>query len=75
MKKLTRDKFISFYYETAKEFPEIKLDPKKAALLIVDLQNEFVLRDFGEALEFKKDGRMGQVDSFPRQTRQHCDSE
>ena len=56
MKKLTRDKFISFYYETAKEFPEIKLDPKKAALLIVDLQNEFVLRDFGEALEFKKMG-------------------
>jgi len=56
MKKLTRDKFISFYYETAKEFPEIKLDPKKTALLIVDLQNEFVLRDFGEALEFKKMG-------------------
>jgi len=56
MKKLTRDKFISFYYETAKEFPEIKLDPKKTALLIVDMQNEFVLRDFGEALEFKKMG-------------------
>jgi nicotinamidase-related amidase len=57
MEQLTRDaKFISFYYETTKEFPEIKLDPMKTALLIVDMQNEFVLRDFGEALEFKKMG-------------------
>ena len=52
----TRKRFTSFYYETAGELPEIKLDPKKTALLIVDLQNEFVLRDFGEALEFKKAG-------------------
>lgn len=49
-------KFLSFYYETMKEFPEIKLDPKKTALLIVDMQNEFILRDFGEALEFKAMG-------------------
>lgn len=54
---MKRDKkFLSFYYETVKEFPEIELDPKKTALLIVDLQNEFVLRDFGEALEFKEMG-------------------
>ncbi|MDD2215707.1 MAG: cysteine hydrolase [Eubacteriales bacterium] len=54
---MKRDKkFLSFYYETVKDFPEIKLDPKKTALLIVDLQNEFVLRDFGEALEFKEMG-------------------
>lgn len=52
----TREKFRSFYYETAGELPEVKLDPKKTALLIVDLQNEFVLRDFGEALEFKEAG-------------------
>lgn len=52
----TRKKFISFYYETAGELPEIKLDPAKTALLIVDMQNEFVLRDFGEALEFKEAG-------------------
>ena len=51
----TRERFKSFYYETVK-LPEIKLDPKKTALLIVDLQNEFVLRDFGEALEFKEMG-------------------
>lgn len=54
---MERDKkFLSFYYETTKEFPEIKLDPKKTALLIVDMQNEFILRDFGEALQFKEMG-------------------
>lgn len=55
--KYTPDpKYVSFYYETTKEWPEIKLDPKATALLIVDMQNEFVLRDFGEALEFQKMG-------------------
>ena len=49
-------KFLSFYYDTATEFPEIKVDPQKTALLIVDMQNEFILRDFGEALEFKEAG-------------------
>lgn len=49
-------KFLSFYYETMAEFPDIKLDPKKTALLIVDMQNEFILRDFGEALQFKEMG-------------------
>ncbi|MHC1721948.1 MAG: cysteine hydrolase family protein [Aminipila sp.] len=49
-------KYLSFYYETTDEFPEVKLDPKKTALCIVDLQNEFVLRDFGEALAFKEAG-------------------
>lgn len=52
----TRRKYLSFYYETVGELPEVKLDPNKTALLIVDLQNEFVLRDFGEALEFKANG-------------------
>ena len=52
----TRDKYRSFYYETAGELPEVKLDPKTTALMIVDMQNEFVLRDFGEALEFKENG-------------------
>ena len=54
---MKRDKkYLSFYYETTPEFPEITLNPKKTALLIVDMQNEFVLRDFGEALEFKAMG-------------------
>ncbi|MDR1572109.1 MAG: cysteine hydrolase family protein [Clostridiales Family XIII bacterium] len=52
----TRERYLSFYYETAKELPAVALDPKKTALLIVDMQNEFVLRDFGEALEFKAMG-------------------
>ena len=38
------------------EVEEPKIDPKKMALLLVDLQNEFVLRDFGEALPFKEAG-------------------
>jgi nicotinamidase-related amidase len=51
----TREKFISFYYK-GQALPEIRIDSKKTALLIVDMQNEFVLRDFGEALEFKEMG-------------------
>lgn len=47
-------KYLSFYYDTTEEFPEIKLNPKTTALCIVDMQNEFVLRDFGEALQFKE---------------------
>lgn len=50
------EKFLSFYYETMEDFPDIELDPKTTALLIVDMQNEFVLRDFGEALIFKEAG-------------------
>lgn len=51
-----KEKYRSFYYETMDEVPEPKIDPKKTALLLVDLQNEFVLRDFGEALQFKAQG-------------------
>lgn len=50
------EKYLNFYYETIGEIEEPVIDPKKTALLLVDLQNEFVLRDFGEALEFKKKG-------------------
>jgi len=54
---MKRDRrFLSFYYDTVTDFPPIKVDPKKTALCLVDLQNEFVLRDFGEALEFKQAG-------------------
>lgn len=51
-----KDKYLNFYYETIGEVAEPKIDPKKTALLLVDLQNEFVLRDFGEALQFKEAG-------------------
>lgn len=51
-----KEKYLNFYYETIGEFKEPKIDPEKTALLLVDLQNEFVLRNFGEALEFKEAG-------------------
>ena len=51
-----KKEYLNFYYETIGEVDEPKIDPAKTALLIVDLQNEFVKRDFGEALEFKKKG-------------------
>lgn len=47
-------KYLSFYYQTMTEFPDIELDPKKTALLIIDMQNEFVRRDMGEALRLRK---------------------
>ena len=53
--KLNR-KFLSFYYDGVEEFPDYVIEPKKTMLLIVDLQNEFCLRDFGEALGFKEAG-------------------
>ena len=49
-------KFLSFYYDGIEEFPDYKIDPERTILLIVDLQNEFCLTDFGEALEFKEAG-------------------
>ncbi|WP_202905970.1 hypothetical protein [Leuconostoc mesenteroides] len=45
----TREKFKSFYYQND-VFPEIKVNIGTTALLIVDMQNEFILRDYGEAL-------------------------
>ncbi len=51
-----KDKYLNFYYETIGEVAEPEIDPKKTALLIVDMQNEFVLRDFGEAIAFKEAG-------------------
>ncbi len=50
------EKYLNFYYETIGEVEEPKLNPRTTALLLVDLQNEFVLRDFGEALQFKEAG-------------------
>lgn len=49
-------KYLSFYYQNMTEIPDIRLDPAKTALLIIDMQNEFVLRDFGEAARFKAEG-------------------
>ena len=51
-----KDEYLNFYYETIGEVEEPRIDPKKTALLIVDMQNEFVLKDYGEAKEFKEAG-------------------
>lgn len=47
-------KYLSFYYQTMTEFPDIELDPKKTALLIIDMQNEFVRRDMGKHCSLRK---------------------
>lgn len=52
----TMNEYISFYYETAGVPEEVTLNPSTTALLIVDMQNYFVLKDFGEAAEFKERG-------------------
>ncbi len=49
-------KYLSFYYQGMEEVPDITLDPKKTALLIIDLQNEFCREDMGEAKAFKDAG-------------------
>ncbi|SHI39654.1 Nicotinamidase-related amidase [Dethiosulfatibacter aminovorans DSM 17477] len=49
-------KYVSFYYETAKDLPKVKPDPATTAMLVVDLQNEFVLKDYGEGKMFKEMG-------------------
>jgi len=49
-------KYVSFYYENMGGSQEISIDPEKAALLIVDMQNEFVHKEYGEALDFKRRG-------------------
>lgn len=49
-------KYTSFYYETLKNQSPLTVDAGKCVLLIVDMQNEFVDRNYGEALIFKENG-------------------
>ena len=42
-------KYLSFYYEDIEELPDISLDPKKTALLIVDMQKHFLSKDGEDA--------------------------
>lgn len=46
-------KYRNFYYETMEDVPLPQLDPAKTALLIVDMQNEFIRRDSDEAGAFQ----------------------
>lgn len=50
-------KYLSYYYEGMTEYPPIVLDRKKTALLLIDMQKEFILRDAGEAAVFKEQGQ------------------
>ncbi len=49
-------KYISYYYETMTDWPDLEVDPKKTALLIVDMQKEFISREIGESIVFKEMG-------------------
>ncbi len=49
------EKFLSFYYKGMTEIP-MEIERKKTALLIVDMQKEFILRDYGDSLYYKKKG-------------------
>lgn len=43
------DRHVSFYYENDMDMGEISIDPKKTALLVIDMQHVFITRpDYGE---------------------------
>ena len=56
MKFKQNPKYLSYYYETLPEEFEVVVDPKKTALLIVDMQKEFVSREIGESIAFREAG-------------------
>lgn len=49
-------KYLSYYYEGLTEYPPMVIDRSKTALLLIDMQKEFILRDAGEAVRFKESG-------------------
>ena len=48
------DRHVSFYYESDEDIGKIEIDPKKTALLVIDMQNVFALRPSGEKLSGKE---------------------
>lgn len=56
MKFKQNPKYLSYYYETLPEEYELLVDPKKTALLIVDMQKEFISREIGESIMFREIG-------------------
>jgi nicotinamidase-related amidase len=52
--------YETLYYKTFKPAPILQPEPEKTALLIVDMQNEFVRTDVGDALKIKEAGMWGQ---------------
>lgn len=49
-------KYLSFYYQGMEEIPDMEIDKKKTALLIIDMQKEFICRDMGDFLHAKENG-------------------
>lgn len=49
-------KYLSFYYQGMEEVPDMEFERDKTALLLVDLQKEFILRDIGDAKAAKERG-------------------
>ncbi len=46
------DRYVSFYYENDRDYGPIEIDPKKTALLIIDMQHVFVTRPaYGDSPE------------------------
>ena len=60
----TNEKFLSFYYRNMKEIPDIHLDLKKTALLIVDMQKHFIAKDGYDALQCKEAGEWDEWEWF-----------
>lgn len=56
MNRKVNPKYLSYYYEGIEEIPEIKLDLSKTALLLIDMQKEFISRTEGESIAFKEQG-------------------
>lgn len=56
MDRTINPEFLSYYYEGLTEIPEIELDLSRTALLLIDMQKEFISRTEGEAVQFKADG-------------------
>ncbi|NMB26715.1 MAG: cysteine hydrolase family protein [Tissierellia bacterium] len=48
------NRHVSFYYEPDEDMGRIEIDPKKTALLVIDMQNVFVSRPSGEHLTGKE---------------------
>ena len=38
------DRYVSFYYENDMDMGTIEIDPKKTALLVIDMQHVFITR-------------------------------
>lgn len=57
MDRKVNPKYLSYYYEGIEEIPPIQLDLDRTALLLIDMQKQFISRDEGEAAAFKTAGQ------------------